>query len=570
MARRSITPDTAWDREVDYLVAGTGAAGLSAAIAARLNGLDTLVVESTDKWGGTTCISGGGLWLPANPVMLREGALDSIPDALTYLDRTVGEPGPFANAARKRAFLDGIHGFVRMTESQGLHWRTSARYPDYYPDLPGGRVGRAIELRWFDMKKLRGYQKHSRMDEGLPAAIRNDDVWELGRAWSTVSGFVRGARIVARILSLGILGKQARGMGPALAGGLMWVTRKNGVPVWLSAPMTELVVENDRVVGAVIERDGKRVRVRARRGVMLGSGGFARNTEWREKYQGVPGWTAAPEGQTGSGIQLGMDVGGDVAMMDDAWWGGGVPVGDDKTGFILWERSFPYSLVVDQSGERFVNESESYVDFGHDILARNTTVPAIPCWLVTDTRHRHRYLNNVLLPPSGAWTKEHGAQVEAPTLAELAAKISVDPERLAATVARFNEFARAGIDRDFQRGRTEYDRYYGDPSVRPNPNLGPVEKGPFYAYQVVPGDLGTKGGLVTDEHARVLRPDGSVISGLYAAGNATASVMGHTYPGPGATIGPAAVFGYLGALHAAQQINNPQAPVPPTFVPAGY
>lgn len=571
MARRSIiTPEASWDHEVDFLVAGSGAAGLSAAIAARLNGLDTLVVESTPKWGGTTCISGGGLWLPANPIMLREGALDSIPDALTYLDRTVGEPGPYASAARKRAFLEGIHGFVRMTESQGLRWRSSAQYPDYYPDLPGGRVGRAIELRWFDMKKLRGFQKHSRMDESLPAAIRNDDVWELGRAWSTASGFVRGARIVARILGLGILGKQARGMGPALAGGLMWVTRKNGVPVWLSAPMAELVVENDRVVGAVVEREGKQVRVRARRGIMLGSGGFARNTEWREKYQGVPGWTAAPEGQTGSGIQLGMDVGGEVAMMEDAWWGAGIPIGEGKTGFLLWERSFPYCLVVDQSGERFVNESESYVDFGHDILERNKTVPAIPCWLVTDARHRRRYLNNVLLPPAGAWTKENGVQVEASTLAELADKISVDPDRLAATVGRFNEFARAGVDRDFQRGRTEYDRYYGDPTVRPNPNLGPLEKGPFYAYQVVPGDLGTKGGLVTDEHARVLRADGSVIAGLYAAGNASASVMGHTYPGPGATIGPAAVFGYLGALHAAQQTNNPEAPVRPTFVPAGY
>lgn len=556
-----------WDLEVDYLVAGTGAAGLSAAITAKLNGLDTLLVESTEKWGGTTCISGGGLWLPANPVMLRDGNIDSIADGLAYLEQTVGEPGRFADRGRKLAFLTGIDGFVRMTEEQGLHWNRSRNYPDYYPDLPGGRLGRCIELRWFNMRKLKGYQKLSRMNEGLPAAIRNDDVWELGRAWSTPSGFWRGARVVGRILGLTLLGMQARGMGPALAGGMMWVARKNDVPVWLNSPITELVLEGNDVVGAVVSRDGKATRIRTRRGVMLGAGGFARNAEWRMKYQGVPGWTAAPEGQTGSAIQVGMDAGGAVAMMEDAWWGAGVPVGENQNGFILWERSFPYCMIVDQSGERYMNESESYIDVGHDILARNKTVPAIHSWLITDRRHRRRYLNNFLLGEAGKWTKANGAQFEAPTLEALAEKIGVPVAGLRASVDRFNGFARAGVDRDFQRGRTVYDRYYGDPSSKPNPNLGTIEQGPFYAYKVMLSDLGTKGGLVTDEHARVLREDGSVIGRLYAAGNTTASVMGHTYPGPGATIGPAAVFGYLGALHAAQQARNPEAPVAPPFTP---
>ena len=555
-----------WDSEVDYLVAGTGAAGLSAAITAKLNGLTTLLVESTDKWGGTTCISGGGLWVPANPVMLRE-TTDSLTEALVYMEQTIGEPGPFASRARKLAFLAAIDGYIRMTAAQGLNWRRSKNYPDYYPDLPGARVGRVVELRWFNMRKLGGFQKQSRMAEGLPAAIRNDDVWELSRAWSSMSGFIRGVRLVLRLILLGVAGMQARGMGPALAGGLMWVAQKNDVPVWLSSPLSELIVEDGRVVGAVIEHDGKSLRVRARRGVMLAAGGFARNTAWREKYQGLPGWTAAPAGQDGSGIQAGIDAGGATAMMDDAWWGAGVPTGEHSTSFILWERSMPYSLIVDQSGVRYMNESESYIDIGHDMISRNRTVPAIHSWLVTDSRHRRRYLNTFLLGPSGKWTKANGAEFEAATLEELASKIAVDPSALAATVERFNGFAREGVDRDFQRGRTVYDRYYSDPSVKPNPTLAPLERGPFYAYKVVPSDLGTKGGLITDEHARVTRDDGSVIDGLYASGNATASVMGHTYPGPGATIGPAAIFGYLGALHAAQQARNPEAPVAPPFAP---
>jgi 3-oxosteroid 1-dehydrogenase len=561
--------DPTWDAEVDLLVAGTGAAGLSAAIAARLNGLDTLLVESTDKWGGTTCISGGGLWLPANPVMLRDGAIDSIPEALAYMEETIGEPGPWASRARKLAFLHGVDGFVRMTQEQGLHWRRSVRYPDYYPDLPGGRLGRCIELRWFDMHRLRGFQKRSRMREGLPAAIRNDDVWQLGRAFSTVGGFVRGARVVARIALLGIAGTQARGMGPALAGGLMWVARKNGARVWLSSPVTEVVRDDDgRVVGAVVLREGTPVRVRARRGVMLASGGFARNAEWRQELQGVPGWTAAPEGQDGSGIRVGMAAGGAVAMMEDAWWGAGVPTGEHATGFVLGERSFPYSLIVDQTGQRYMNESESYIDIGHDMLARDRVAPAIPSWLVTDRRHGRRYLNTFLIGAGGRWARENGSVVQAPTLEELADALGIDRVVLRATIERFNGFARAGVDRDFQRGRTAYDRYYGDPTVRPNPNLAPLEVGPFTAYRIVPSDLGTKGGLVTDEHARVLDAAGAVIPGLYAAGNASASVMGHTYPGPGATIGPAAVFGYLGALHAAQQARNPDAPMSPPFTPA--
>ena len=287
---------------------------------------------------------------------------------------------------------------------------------------------------------------------------------------------------------------------------------------------------------------------------MLGTGGFARNTEWREKYHGVPGYTSAPKGDLGTGIQLGIDAGADVALMDDAWWGASIPLPSGEAVFVLNERSDPFSLMVDQSGRRFVNESASYIDVGHAILERNQETPAIPCWLIMDARHRRKYLFNAALTGLKK-LKEAGIYVTAPTLETLAIKLDMDPAVLAATTERFNGFCVTGVDEDFGRGNTAYDNYYGDPGVKPNPNLGPVAKGPFHAVQIVPGDLGTKGGLLTDEHARVIGTDGAVIEGLYAAGNTTASVMGRTYPGAGSTIAPATVFGFLGGQHAATRVD---------------
>lgn len=551
---------SSWDTEVDLLVAGTGAAGLSAAIAGRRSGLDVLLVESENRWGGTTGISGGGLWVPNNPLMQRDGAPDSLEEALTYMDTVIGDVGPHTSRERKLAFLQGIEPYVNMLTEEGLVLARAKAYPDYYPDLPGGKIGRSIELKSFNMRKLGGFQHSSRMKQGIPAPVRNDDVWLLGRAWSSPTGFIRGAQLVLRVLVGLVSGQQLRGMGPALAGGLMWVAQKHRVPVWLNSPITEVLFEAGVVVGAVVKHEGRDVRVRARRGVMLAAGGFARNTEWRQKYQGVPGWSAAPDGQMGTGIKVGADAGGDLAMMEDAWWGAGVITAPAANGFVLGERSFPFSMVVDQKGDRYLNESESYVDFGHHMLERDKLTPAIPSWLVHDSRASRRYLNTFALIGK-KYMSEHGELVIADTLEELADKMGADRVTFVHNVTRFNEFARVGVDADFKRGRTEYDRYYGDPGVKPNPNLGPLKKGPFTAYKIYPGDLGTKGGLVTDEHARVLRGDGTPVEGLYAAGNNTASVMGHTYPGPGSSISPAGIFGYLGALHASTRVStlNPPA-----------
>jgi len=551
-----------WDHEVDYLVAGSGVAGLSAAITAKLNGLDTLVVESMEKWGGTTAISGGGLWVPNNPLMIRDGVQDTPEKAFNYLQATIGDLGPWTSDARKWAFINAIPSYITMLSDNGIKWARAKQYPDYYPDLPSGMVGRSIEPQPFNMRKLGAWGKLKR-EGGIPAPIRNDDVYLLSRAWSTPSGFIRGAQFVFRTLGYLAIGRKPVGMGAALASHLMHIAHiKLEVPVWLNSPVTELILEDGRVVGAVIKQEGKPLRIRARRGVMLAAGGFAHNKQWRMKYQGVPGWSASPMGQLGQGIEVGQKVGGAIAMMEDSWWGATTmsPDKSEQYGFILNERSDPWSIVIDQQGNRYLNESESYVDFGHHLLEHNekTGGKALPSWLVSDHRHDTHFLSSALMIP-GAKKKlaALGEYVEADTLPQLAKKMGVDEDTFLATIERFNGFAKTGIDEDFERGRTVYDQYYGDPLVKPNPNLGSIEKSPFSAVKLYPGDLNTKGGLVTDEYARVLREDNSVIEGLYAAGNNTASLMGHTYPGPGASIAPAGVFGYIGALHASQQAQNP-------------
>lgn len=543
-----------WDREVDVLVAGTGAAGMTAAITAADRGLTTLIVESTDRWGGTTMRSGGGLWMPNNPVMRRRGIADSREEALTYLESVIGPVdavGPASSQARREAFVDTVPELVTRLEQLGVRWAVAKDYPDYYPDRPGGKIGRGIESKPFDARRLGEWRATSRTGDSIPAPMQTDDVWLLMRAWSSFSGFVRGARFVFRTLGGILSGKRLYGFGGGLMLQLGYIAKQQGTEILLDSPLTGLVKDDDgRVVGATVAAPGGVLRIRARHGVILGAGGFAANTAWREKYHGIPGYTSAAEGDLGTAIEAGVEAGADVALMDDAWWGASVPIPGGQAQFVLNERSDPFSLVVDQSGARYLNESESYIDFGHHLLERDRVSPANPSWLVVERRHRQRYMFGALMMGGGRLV-EQGVVVKADTLEELGEKMGVDRTTFRATIERFNGMARGGVDLDFGRGDTAYDRYYSDPRVKPNPNLAALEKGPFTAVQLVPGDLGTKGGLLTDEHARVIGVDGAVIEGLYAAGNTTASVMGRTYPGPGSTIGPAAVFGYLAAVHAA-------------------
>ncbi len=541
-----------WDREVDVLVVGTGAAGMTAAIAAADAGRRVLVVESTGKWGGTTALSGGGLWMPTNPLMAGFGQIDSVDKALTYLEAAIGDAGPASSPERRRAFVESVPEVFTFLQRLGVRWAAAKEYPDYYPDRPGGMTGRSIEAEPFDTRRLGPWFATFRGRDSIPAPLKTDDVWLLSRAWSTPSGFVRGARFVFRTLGGLVLGKRLFGIGGGLTASLMSILLEQGVEVLLDTPLTDLVLDGDgAVLGATVTgAGGAPQRIRALGGVVLGAGGFAQNAEWRQKYHGIPGYSSAADGDLGQPIAIAEAAGARLELMDDAWWGASVPLPDGHSQFVLSERSMPFSIVVDSTGDRYTNESASYIDFGHAMLERDKTVAAIPSWLILDVRHRRRYLFNAFLQG----TKElraKGVVRSAATIEELATGLGMEPARLRATVERFNGFARAGVDADFGRGRTEYDNYYGDPGVKPNPNLGPLEKGPFTAVQLVPGDLGTKGGLLTDADARVLNLDGAPIPGLYAAGNTTASVMGRTYPGPGSTIAPAVIFGYRAGRAAA-------------------
>jgi 3-oxosteroid 1-dehydrogenase len=538
-------PSSDFDSTYDVVVVGSGAAGLSTALGARDAGLSVLILESTDKWGGNSAMSGGGMWLPNNPLMRHAHVGDSRAEALAYLEATVGDAGRATSRARKEAFVDGVADFINTGHKYGIAFVRAPDYADYYPELPGGKIGRAVEVKPFDTKRLGPWWQSCQAGMAIP--MMTDDVWLLGRAWSTVDGFQRGAKVVFRALGGMATGKRSAGMGGALMGSLFEVVViKQQAELWLSSPLEEILTADGRVVGVRATHNGESVRVRATRGVMLAGGGFDQNKPMRRQYQGVDGYPAGAPGDLGVPIELAAQTGAALELMDDAWWGASIePVPGAMTSFIVGERSFPYTIMVDAKGDRFANESESYVDLGHHMLAHDRDGAY---WMVSDARHARRYLRTYALDPrTNKAMADRGILVKARSIPELAGKLGMEPARLEATVERFNGFARAGVDGDYGRGNSAYDRYYGDPTVRPNPCLGPLERGPFTAFRVVISDLGTKGGVLTDADGRALREDGTVIGGLYSAGNNSASVMGHTYPGPGSTIGPAVVFGMRAA-----------------------
>ncbi|MFV0453107.1 MAG: FAD-binding protein [Propioniciclava sp.] len=542
----------------DVIVMGSGGAALASALSAADAGLSVLMLESSDRWGGSSSMSGGGLWLPDNPLMQRDRAGDSRAEALAYLEETVGDAGPATSRARKEAFVDNVEPFVSLAQRLGVRFARAADYPDYYPERPGGKIGRALEVQPFDVKDIGDWWATSRGQDGVPAPVMTDDFWLLQRAWSSPGGFLRGARVMGRIPLMLLRRERRVGMGAALTAALWHAAERLGVKLWLSTEVTELVMADERVTGVLANRNGEAIHLRARRGVVLGTGGFDHNAAWREKYQQVDGsHSSGARSNTGSGIALAESLGAAVDLMDDAWWGGSIPAtaADGSAAFLVSERSVPHTIIVDSRGSRFANESESYVDLGHHMREHNEQVPG-RYWMVSDVRHARKYLRSYALDPRAVKAMDAaGIRHTAPSVAALAGELGIDPRRLEATIDRFNGFARTGVDHDFGRGNSAYDRYYSDPLCRPNPNLGTLEKGPFTAVEIVAGDLGTKGGVVTDEFARVVRSDGSVIEGLYASGNCSASVMGRTYPGPGSTLGPACVFGHIAGRHLAAATN---------------
>ncbi|WP_433621573.1 3-oxosteroid 1-dehydrogenase [Nocardia sp. CA-120079] len=544
----------------DVVVVGSGAAGMTAALTAAYRGLSVVLIEKSGSFGGSTARSGGGVWIPNNPVLVREGVPDSPDLARVYLKSVVGDRIP---QAKQDAFLD--NGPRMMTylgaRTDHLQFVYDRGYSDYHPELPGGLAqGRSIEPAIIDGRLLgKDLELINRPTMSGPKGIAftvSDfhDLNMIARTW-------KGKRTAMKVAALAVLnrirGRQPLSLGKALVARLWLALRDAGVPVWLNTPLTELITDDDAVVGVRAERDGAPIVIRARRGVVLAAGGFEHNLEMRKQFFTEPvstDWTVGATENIGDGIRAGEKLGAALDLMDDAWWGPSVRNPDGPPFFCLAERSQPGAIMVNDAGERFTNESASYVDVVHTMYERNATgVGHVPAHFIMDQRFRDRYLFLGTFPKQAIPQKYFDAGIikKADTLAELATKIGVPADSLIATVQRFNGFARAGRDEDFHRGESAYDRYYGDPTVQPNPCLAPIDQGPFYAVEMVPGDLGTKGGLVTDEHSRVLREDGAPIAGLYAAGNNSAAVMGNSYAGAGATIGPAMVFGYIAAEHIA-------------------
>lgn len=551
------------DKEVDVLVVGTGAGAMVAACTAAARGARVLMIEKTALYGGSSAASGGGIWIPASDSALAQGQSDSPDEAFTYIKSLTGNS---VADARIRAFVETARKMARHVEAISELRFTAIPYTDYHAENPGGKMGyRSHETNTLDARALKRRDFETLRPTHPAAALFGYIPWTTMEAAPMVTrgpGWVRTmARVLWRYYSdipQRLRSKRSRFLvfGNAIAGHLKLAFDRDGGELWLNAPLRDLVRDDaGRISGAIVEHNGKPVEIRARHGVILGAGGFERNQAMRDKYlpgEGRPEWSGGQEGNTGDAIEAGIRVGAAVDLMAEAWWAPTLSVpGEPRGRPLFYERALPGNIIVNQKGARFMNEARSYDIAGKAMI--DTDRPearTIPSWIVMDARFRRKYPMGPLIPLLPDWTlprRFRSMYLKAPTLAALAGKMGIDPAALETTVARFNGFARSGVDADFERGGAAYDRYYGDQSVSPNPNLAPIDQAPFYALKVYPGDIGTKGGLATDEKARVLDETGAPIPGLYAIGNNAASVMGPAYPGAGSTLGPAMTFGFIAA-----------------------
>lgn len=548
------------DTTVDLLVVGSGT-GMAAALAGHERGLSVLIVEKSSYVGGSTARSGGALWLPAGPVLAEAGAGDTAERAASYLDSVVAGSAP---RQRSAAFVEHVSATVdmlRRTTPLKLFWARD--YSDYHPEDPGGSAaGRTCECRPLNTSILGEYRTRLRpgvMEANVPVPTTGADY-----RWMNLLTRVpqKGIPTVAKRVAQGVggllVGRRYAAGGQGLTAGLFAGVLRAGIPVWTDTTLLRVTGHDDGVRGAVVSHAGREVTITARRGVVLATGGFDHSMDMRWKFQSESlgaNLSLGAETNTGDGIRAAQELGADLDLMDQAWWFPAVaPLPGKAPMVMLAERSLPGCLIVDQNGRRFANESADYMSFGQRLLElERAGTPVEAMWIVFDQQYRNSYVFGAELFPRTripqSWY-DAGIAARADSLAALGAQINVPAAEFAQTMTRFNENASAGEDPDFGRGRSAYDRYYGDPTIRPNPNLRPLIRGPFYAVKMVLSDLGTCGGLKVDARARVLREDGEAIAGLYAIGNTAANAFGTTYPGAGATIAQGLVYGYIAAVDA--------------------
>jgi len=549
-----------FDQSVDLLIVGTGAGAMSAAIRAKDLDADVLLIEKTELYGGSSAMSGGSLWIPCNHLMERDGIVQDTPEeALEYLVNIT--KGRVAEE-KLRAYVDRSPVMLKyMHENARLDMFSMPSYADYYPEVSGGKPGgRACEPHRFDARRL-----GDEFDRMRPLALQELIVGRMSMTateahdvLTAAPGYIKLSLGIALRYYLDIGGRlkgkrdRSQSLGNALVGPLRLSLMDRKVPIWLESPLSELIVEEGKVVGAVVERQGKSLRIESRKGVLLAAGGFESNGEMRKQYLPNPTkaeWTAANPGNTGDVINMGMALGAATDFMDDAWWGPITVVpGEERARMLVVEKGLPRSMFVNSAGRRFLNESAPYDDICKGIYGNDKPdAGTVPCTMIFDATFRKSYPVGPCLPgmPLPKHLREIDYLKESDTLEGLAAQLGIDAAGLKDEVEKMNRYAASGKDPEFDRGESAYDRYYGDATVTPNPCLGPIEKPPFFGMTVYPGDLGTKGGLCTDEHARVVKESGETIPGLFAIGNCSAATMGSSYPGAGGTIGPAMTSGFI-------------------------
>lgn len=558
--------------QYDVIVVGSGAGAMTSAVFLADQGFSVLVLEKSDKFGGTSAISGGGIWIPNNHYFARQGGSDSAEQARRYLDAAAGDQ---VDPDRLQAYLDNAPKMIEaLTRCSRVRYAVAAKYPDYYPHLPGALPGgRTLDPELFDSSLL-GDELANLRKPSPSTLLMGRIAWTARDAHKAMARSFGWRLLILRLMLRYKLDFKWRrksrfdrraALGSSLVCSLRRSLMDRNVPLWLNSDFRELIVQEGRVRGVRIHREGRDIDLQARHGVILASGGFEQNQALREQYLPKPtrmAWSATPPGNnTGAALQAGLAQGAATALMDWAWWAPTIAVpGEDKPRGIFAERAFPGAIVVNAQGRRFVNEAAPYLEFVDAMHRDNArTGGSVPAWVIFDGHFRFNYAMGPLMPaqvmPDSRLRKEWRDTLywKADTLEALAGKIGVDAQGLASTVAQVNDYARTGVDLDFGRGGNVFDRYYGDCNIKPNPCLAPLRKGPYYAMRLDAGDIGTKGGLLTNAQAQVLREDGTTIAGLYAIGNCSASVMGTSYPGAGGTLGPAMTFGYVAANHLAAQ-----------------
>jgi succinate dehydrogenase/fumarate reductase flavoprotein subunit len=553
-----------WDREVDVLVFGAGMGGMTAALIAALEGLDVLLCEKTDQVGGTTSTSAGTVWIPGSNQAVRDGVPDKIDDARRFLQ---AEIGPRAEAVREAFLAAGPVALDYLEQRSEVKFRAPPRHPDYHSNQPGRALaGRALAPLPFDGRLLG--RDFSRVRPPIAPfmvlggmMVGKDDIPILLKPFASLRAFVAAATLLLRHATdrLRFLRGTRLVMGNALVARLYYSLRQRNVRVAFDATLVALVKGKERVEGAVVDIGDKRQTIRARRGVILATGGFAPNEQLRAEFmRDAPvAHSNAFVGASGDGFSAARTIG---AAVDDkhtnpAFYFPSSLHKDTVYPHILLDRAKPGLIAVNKDGRRFVNESDSYHDFVEGMLRANAASPSVPAWLICDRSFIRDYGLGLVRPGAGRRTIERyvadGYLHRADTLAALAQHIGVDGANLAATVAEHNRYATTGVDDAFGKGGTEYNQFNGDPANTPNPCLRPIIEPPFFAVAVYPSTMGTCVGLSTDGDARVLDEDGAAIEGLYACGNDMASLFRGVYVGPGITLGPALVFAYRAVMHLA-------------------